>query len=190
MTFVIPETVFADGFDSEVYPGETITAEHDGFTFTATVHRDDDMGPPWQEHDGHGEVTGWVQREKGPGELLLNEDGGSRRFYDFAGACRIARRDGWGAKGDEGMTPRQRAAHAARADFEYLRAWCADEWCWVGVAVTVSRDGVDLVDDYAAALWGIDSTSGDHITATANELAGQAFDLARAKLAKLCACAA
>lgn len=75
--------------------GDTFEAE--GRTFLVRVHRDDDMGPPWEEHDGHGPVTGWERRkDKLPGELVLCEDRGSRRFYDFQEACRIARRDGWG----------------------------------------------------------------------------------------------
>lgn len=220
---------FPAAFSSPVLDGETLTLEADGFTITATIHNDDDTGAPWDEHDGHGPVSGMTTRDKRPGELVLCSDVG-RRFYDFAAACQIARRDGWGfmpypvkveaapgappyaprggtvtagpfsasdptdfnraiaavyAEHKATMTPRAYAAAAALKDFEHLQAWCNDDWRWVGVAVTVSRAGVDLVDPYAVAVWGIDSESADHLTGTANDLIGQALAIARAKLAEL-----
>lgn len=68
----------------------------DGFAFTATIQHDSDHGAPWENEDGHGEVTDWTTRAKLPGELVLCENGRSKRFYDFAGACAIAMRDCWG----------------------------------------------------------------------------------------------
>ena len=62
---------FTAGFDRYVCHGDTTTAEHDGWTFAAEVHRDDSFGAPWLEHDGHGEVTDWTTRDKAPGELVL-----------------------------------------------------------------------------------------------------------------------
>lgn len=68
-----------------------------GHAFAFKTEPDDSTGAPWEEHDGHGPVTGWERRNKAPGELILNEDRhGRKRFYDFAAACKIARRDGWG----------------------------------------------------------------------------------------------
>ncbi len=81
---------------SYVYDGETIDFDHNGNSYTATIESDDHAGAPWEEHDGHGGVSDWTTRDKLPGELVLSEYGPSKRFYDFAGACRIARRDGWG----------------------------------------------------------------------------------------------
>lgn len=71
--------------------------ERDGFTLRATIDHDSDYGTPWDDEDGHGPVSDWTKRAKLPGELVLCEDDrGSRRFYDFAEACRMALRDGWG----------------------------------------------------------------------------------------------
>lgn len=79
------------------YAGETLaTVDHDGFTFTLSLEHDSDHGAPWDEECGHGPVSDWTTRDKLPGELVLNDDGRSKRYYDFAEACRIARRDGWG----------------------------------------------------------------------------------------------
>lgn len=72
------------------------TFRHKGRPFAYRIEPDSDMGAPWEEHDGHGPVTDWESRAKEPGELVLNESRGRRRFYDFAEACRMARRDGWG----------------------------------------------------------------------------------------------
>jgi hypothetical protein len=70
--------------------------EAGGKRFAARVERDERADPPWDYEDGHGPVSDWTTRDKRAGELVLCEDRGSRRFYDFAAACRIARRDGWG----------------------------------------------------------------------------------------------
>lgn len=72
------------------------TFEVDGVTFRVRTEYDDCHGAPWDEEDGHGPVSDWTSRGKLPGELVLCEDRGKRRYYDFAEACRIARRDGWG----------------------------------------------------------------------------------------------
>lgn len=78
------------------YAIETFDFTHNGRDFVAKVYVDDHHGAPWEEEDGHGPVTGWERRDKRPGELILAEDGRAKLFYDFAEACRIARRDGWG----------------------------------------------------------------------------------------------
>lgn len=131
--------------------------ECDGFRFLIETERDIGAGAPWEEEDFHGPVSNWTTRDKSPGELVLNTDRRSNRFYDFAEACRIALREGWGARGEEpGMTKRQIAALAAREDYERLKAWCDDEWGYVGVVVTLlDVDGRET--DFCASLWGIES---------------------------------
>src|SRR5512139_4023032 len=39
---------------------------------------------------------------------------------------------------------------------DVLRAWNNDEWHYYGVAVTVKKEGVQLVGRYECALWGIE----------------------------------
>lgn len=77
--------------------------EYAGRQFAFRLVPDEDMPPPWENEDGHGPVSEWERRDKMPGEMVLSGDGRgrlgtdcARRFYDFAEACRIARRDGWG----------------------------------------------------------------------------------------------
>lgn len=168
------------------------TIERDGFTLRARIEYDSDTGAPWEEHDGHGPVSDWEARDKLPGELILCGPSygmgrlAARRFYDFAEACRIARRDGWNAAPYqvEGETPRQRAARAALADFEHLRGWCNDSWNWCGVVVTAERAGVELG---RASLWGIESNAGAYLVEVANELAAEAVAEAAAKVAEIAA---
>lgn len=88
--------MFTDKFDAFAIDGDTIETVKGGLRFVATIHHDSYHGAPWDNEDGHGPVTDWETRDKAPGELILNEDGNSKRFYDFQEACRIALRDGWG----------------------------------------------------------------------------------------------
>lgn len=157
--------------------GQTI--ELDGFTITARTERDDDATPPWKREDGHGEVLEWTSRDKKAGELTLY----TGRYYDFAGAVKMARRDGWGITSPpEGATKRQIAALAAREDFERLRRWCNDDWSYVGVVVTVSARGVELG---SASFWGIESDACDYLLDVANELLPDAMGEARKRIAEI-----
>lgn len=144
-----------------VYPGESLEWEQGALTITATIEYDSDHGTPWDECDGHGPVSEWTRRAKRPGEFMLCRDRDSFRYHDFQEACRIARRDGWNARPyDTIETPRQRAARAAMADYQFLRAWCNDEWFWCGIVVTVTHteSGHELASE---SLWGIESCSVD-----------------------------
>lgn len=192
--------IFETNFDSYVCEGETIEGAADGWHYVATVERDQFYGAPWEEHDGHGSVSDWRRKGydghygKAPGELLLCEDSHScsARFYDYAAACRTALADGWNcAPYDiEGETGRQRAARAARNDFEALRSWCNDEWFWCCVSVTVSREGVELG---TASLCGIECNypaatgqqRNSYLGEVAEEIAGEALAEAEATLARL-----
>lgn len=163
----------------------TFTAN--GLTFRLTTEHDTDHGAPWEHSDGHGPVSDWTARDKRPGELVLNKDGRERRYYDFAEACRIARRDGWDAPPYGTGTTRQRAARAARADFEYLRRWCANDWAYVGVIVELlDDDGEPVASD---SVWGVEDFDegyiGEIAQSMAEELAAVAGPLLRAKAAKL-----
>lgn len=209
--------------------GDSVSVKVGKLTVTARIERDDDMGPPWKEHDGHGPVSEWRPREsKRPGERILHEDRGSCRFYGWQEAVQIAKRDGWGflpyelkiEKDGENypcggratagpftaydaddfnraihsvygqykatMTAGQYAEAAVQRDFDSLRAWCNDDWCWVGVVLSLSKDGIEL-DDYAASLWGIESEAGDYFNDVANELLDEAVEAGEARLAELVA---
>lgn len=132
----------------------------DGFEVRIETPSDRDMGPPWEEHDGHGPVTGWAFRGKKAGERVLNSTHCSYRYYDFSAAVKIAKRDRWGdadalAKqlGRE-PTRGELAAWAAEADFKRLKDWCDGRWHWIGVVVRVrDSDGKTVFRD---SVWGIE----------------------------------
>jgi hypothetical protein len=184
--------IFQSGFGSCTYDGDTIEAEFSGFRFVATVHHDSDYGAPWEESDCHGPVIDWTRRDKLPGELVLCEDRGSKRFYDFAAACRIARKDGWRspedaalivAGYDKNMTKRAIAARAAHHDYDVLRAWCNSDWAYCGIAVQVfGSDDEELTCEYDFALWGVEmnypGSENSYLLDVANELADEAYQSA------------
>lgn len=155
------------------------TFEHRGYTFQVRFERDDYMGEPWKEHDGHGVVTDWTSRDKAPYERILVSDryGRSRHYYDVQASTALAKKDGWGCLHSRFMdgvfhsghkTKGEALACAVDSDFENLRAWCADEWEWTTVVVTL--DG----EDEGASLGGIDGyRDGKYCTEVAYELADE-----------------
>lgn len=163
--------------------GDTFT--RDGVLFRVKFRTDDTDTAPWEEHDGHGPVSDWTTRDKAPGELVLAADRGSKRFYDFAAAVAMAKRDGWG-HGDDvpGETPGQKATRAALADFEYLRGWCCDDWCYIGVIVeALENDGEELATE---SLWRVESNGGAYVSQVVEDLTASIL----ADLAKTAAAAA
>lgn len=146
---------------SEAYKTDTLT-QH-GKTYRIEWFRDDDAGAPWDNEDGHGPVSEWERRDKKPGEMILHSDRGSHRFYDFAQAVKIARRDGWNTAPYDWPSKGAQAAAAALADFEYLRRWCTDQWNYCGIVVTLLDDGGNDTDT-SSSLWCIedDGVFSDH----------------------------
>lgn len=151
------------------YDGDTF--ERNGLLFRVTFPYDDCSGAPWEECDGHGPVTDWTRRDKAPGELILCEDRGLKRFYNFQEACAIARRDGWSSKNCKPeMSRREKAATAARDNFEYLRRYCEGLWSYIGCIVTrLDEHGGDT--DESESLWGIESDCYDYLESVVFELA-------------------
>ena len=144
------------------------TFEHRDVTFEAELHHDDHMAEPWRECDGHGPVSEWTTRDKNPGELVLASDKGFHRYYDFAEAVRIAKRDGWALRDFKG-TRGQMAEAAARADYERLRAWCNDEWHWC--FMLVRHMGACANCSGYESVGGLESDASDYHKEVALELA-------------------
>lgn len=138
-----------------LYDGDTFVV--DGKTFRVNFPDDDIGDPPWERDDTHGPVSEWAVRDKKPGELVLWGDALARQYYDMRAAVKLARTE-WGHK------TRKAAAEAAQEDYERLRRWCNDLWNYVGVVVTLVKDGKDVDDE---ACWGFESDSPDYLTETA-----------------------
>jgi hypothetical protein len=171
--------MFTETFDCT----EVITASHRGWTIAARIEDIPFMGAPWEEHDGHGPVSEWTTRGKMPGERVLASDGVYRRYYGYQAAMTQAKAEGWDAQPYGTGTKGEQAARAVESDFRYLRAWCSDEWRWVGVVVTASKDGIELG---SASLFGMGSTDKGYLLEVANELAPEAIEEAQQQIARLC----
>lgn len=139
----------------------------EGYALKVDTEYDEGMGPPWEEHEGHGPVSDWVSRDKRPGERLLHNDRGSKRYYDIEAATELARKDGWGLSDEKialltsGMcrapTAGEIRAAAVESDFDLMRGWVDDEWHWVGVVVKlIGPDDEEIAD---SSLWGIEDNS-------------------------------
>lgn len=140
-----------------------------GITLKIETKHDEDMGPPWEEHDGHGEVSEWTERDKRAGEWILCTDRRSRRYYDAAGAMKKAKVEGWGLDDEAkaklaarlGRTPTAGEVRAAavEADFKHLKGWATNEWHWLGIIVKIEdADGKEL---FHTSCWGFES-EGDY----------------------------
>lgn len=64
------------------------------------------------------------------------------------------------------------AAKAAFADFERLKAWCCNDWEYVGIVVEMLDDEGEPTGE-SGSLWGIESDSYSHIWDEAHNLAAE-----------------
>lgn len=151
--------------------------ELDGYAFTVDVQQDNDASLPWGYSDGHGPVSDWVRQRcdfgpyprKRPGQRVLCDDGYGDtyvRIYDWQEANYIAKRDGWGLGSEHVVELRKRLGReptkgeirteAVQRDFDYLRRWCEDDRCYVGIIVTL-LDTEGRKTEHTDSLWGIES---------------------------------
>lgn len=158
------------------------TFEYEGFTFIVQFVYDGNSGRPWEEGDGHGPVREVRMNEHGqpakkPGERILNRNSNSRSeciyAYDWAEACRLAKKDGWNT---EPYDAPNRVERAVQADFNHLAGWVNGDWHYIGVIVNqwVTDDsGVRMsLDDYDNSLWRVENDDQSR-TDIAYELAAQ-----------------
>jgi hypothetical protein len=142
---------------NDAYRTEII--EHNGYSFRAEYSTDVMCETPWEWADGHGTVSDWTQRDKRPGEVVLCSDRSSKRYYDMQGAIKTAKAEGWGYDYDSVLptdTPGQKAVKAAQNDFNYLKAWCNNDWWYSCLHVSLlDPDGEDL-EDYDDYLGGVE----------------------------------
>ena len=165
------------------FDGDRVTLP-DGWYVEFKSEYDQDARPPWEECDGHGPVSDWVQRNKRSGERVLCSDRWSKRYYDFAEAMKIAKRDGWGLNPDAlakltarlGRTPTKGEVREAAVenDFQYLKDWCDDKWHYIGVIVTLHDTEGKEQDN--RSLWSVEDR-GDHYQTIASELADELIAL-------------
>ena len=135
------------------YEGDTDTREHAGCLITVTWHHDYDTGPPWTEFEDHGvviECRSWDSPGLDPTMLRLSLIGRNTNdwYYDLVSSRERARKEGWGLAPDALDALKARLGYepkridileaAVQADYEHLRGYCHDEWCWLYAQTTVA----------------------------------------------------
>lgn len=172
----------------------TVEFTHKGHAFIARHYADSGMGCPWEEHDGHGEVSAQKRHAfgmgtkppKAPGELILVWQDGYYRTYNFAGAMVQAKRDGWGlgpealakltAKLGKAPTAGQIRYAAVMADFDRLRGWCNDQWHWMGISVSPMVPARERLESALGDILGCDDIDSAHDAARAALGADDEYD--------------
>lgn len=140
---------------------EDFNYEVGGRLFLVQVEQDDISAPPWKEFDGHGPVrwhdngrsNNWSRKpSKRAGEREL----GDHCLYDWREATKIALRDGWGMSPHrrppdwDTLSARQKARLAVEADYEFLKAWCEEDWVYACVWVKYFDPDTEMDEDTEA----------------------------------------
>lgn len=167
------------------------TFTHLGYQFRVTARHDDAAEAPWDGEDGHGPVSGWAARDKRPGERVLCQSHGPRRYYDIEGATALAKKDDWGLSvpklralaAELGREPTRGevAAAAVEADYDYLKAWCDNQWEYVVAHVELLDVDGAPVDDFDEYLGGVQAGYSDEDAYHAELV----HDMANAVIARL-----
>lgn len=72
------------------------------------------------------------------------------------------------------LTAGEIRAESVRRDYEFLRGWCNGDWHYCGVSVCALDDnGKPINDEFAHAIWGIESNADEYIREVAADLAGE-----------------
>lgn len=170
-----------DYYDTVEYLGED---GEDCYFYTVSIVRDDTIGPPWEEGDGHGVV---VERRMHSQSEFTARLGDTDYVYDYPASLRIALRDNWGCNNHKHSTDTDRAMCAVESDYEYLNGWANDHWWYVGIKVDLNKACgscsacenethiyCEEVKEIASeSLWGIESDADEHIKSTTRELLEQ-----------------
>ena len=162
-----------------LYDGDTFECE--GLTFKFESEQDD-IGPPWKEYDGTGDVRKtynyYGHPEKRPGERLMHSDRGNHWLYDWTGAIEKAKKDGWGlgpealdklrAKLGREPTKGEIRAEAVQRDFDHLQGWISNQWHYQVLHITLVDD-----EDYDDYLGGVEDSEDRYVVETAFDMASE-----------------
>lgn len=157
---------------SDIFHSETLDIL--GYTAKIEYSYDTDNGAPWNNSDGHGVVRKTPSRhadgysDKKPGERPLNQAGRNEYqfHYDWAGACKTAKKDGWNT---EPYDAPEKVARAVQADFDYLRGYIVGNWFYVDVFVQLLDENDNVLLEGSCC--GFESLNDHHIT-SAHGMAG------------------
>lgn len=155
------------------YDTEQITTPN-GNNFKIEIEHDACRGAPWEECDGHGAVSEWTTRDKKPGELILRSDRRYKLYYDFQGAVKTAKLERWGCDSLTGNeTAGEKAFKSVISDFNYLKAWCGNEWFYACLHVVMLDSDGNKLDGYDDYMGGVEYGISDYWQTVAQEMASE-----------------
>lgn len=168
---------------------ETVTTElSGGYWYTVEIRHDDMRGPPDREYDGHGVTVEYravrdmdLDRDAREGCYWdLGDRGGDWR-YDVRASLARALAEGWDAPPYRTGTKQEQAWRAIQADYEHLRGYYSEQWCYVGCIVTLYRGHPDDARELSReSCWGFESTDVAHVTEQARQWLASMLRTARA----------
>jgi hypothetical protein len=150
----------------------------DGLQFQYFTDQSDETDAPWVREDGHGDVRVvhnvryMEQLQKRPGERVMYHDRYTYWLYDFAGAMKKAKADGWGtSNATSDMLPGKVRELAVTEDMQRLSNYLAGEWYYVDVAVKLLDIHGRPVEGYDDSMGSIESFATDYIEEEAHRMA-------------------
>lgn len=145
-----------------LYEGEEVTALPNGWSLVVKVENDQDSGPPWEDCDGMGVIK---ESRWHPGDSytdwILN-DQHNYRYFDWKATLPIAIKEGLDAPPYRTGNKREQAMRAMKRTYEFLRAWCNDEWYYVGIIVELHDERGCLLGE--SSCWGFESENISYVT--------------------------
>jgi hypothetical protein len=136
-----------------------------GMTFKVKFDYDDCGEAPWDHCDGHGKVRvvskpHWHRENvKRPGERPMNKPTHHevQYLYDWEGAAKAAREDGWNTEPHDAP---HRIQRSVQADFDFLSGWVNNEWHYMLVTVYLLDNDGNVVDE--STVGGVESYKDYH----------------------------
>ena len=153
-----------------LYEGEETTTLPNGWSLVVKIENDNTYNPLWEDCDS----MGVVKESRGhPGDSytdwIMNSDRGWYRYYDWKATLPVAIREGWGAPPYRTGSKQEQAMRAMKRTYEYLRAWCNDEWHYVGLIVELRDERGCLIGEDSC--WGFESENISYVTSEARSWA-------------------
>lgn len=143
--------------------GEQRNELPNGWYYVVKFQYDDTHETPWDWDDCHGVVIplrGRCSLEDWQLDWTMGDCDGW--LYDRDASLAKAIKEGWNAPPYHEPGG---AMRAVKADFDYLRRWCNDDWRYVGLIVELYDEDERLIDEHSC--WGYESFSMDYLCAEA-----------------------
>lgn len=151
----------------DAYEGEQRNKLPNGWYYVVKFQYDDTHEAPWDWDDGHGVVIPLRERcslEDWQLDWTMGDRDGW--LYDRDASLAKAIKEGWNAPPYHEPGG---AMRAVKADFDYLRRWCKNDWWYVGLIVELYDEDEHLIDENSC--WGYESFSTDYLCAEARSWA-------------------